>query len=251
MVFSIQHLVSYTFALQHFRYAFGILNRYRTNQHRLIFLMTFNDFCYHRVEFAVLALVDHVRHVQTLVWFVRRNLQNFQTVDFLEFLFFRLRSTCHTAKLAVHPEIVLEGDRSQRHALVLYFDLFLRFDRLVQPVAVSASSHQTAGKFIDDDNLITIHYIVYITAHNYICLERLDDMMVKCHMAMVIKVLNTKSAFSRSHALLCQSYRFHFNIYCKVFFSSQFLHEAVCSIIQFCRFLGLSGNNKRSPRFID
>ncbi|MNC62053.1 hypothetical protein D3C75_1120360 [compost metagenome] len=101
----------------------------------------------------------------------------------------------------------------------------------MQSITVTASSHQTAGEFIDNDNLVLIHYIINVTAHNYIRLERLYNVMIQRDIAVVIQVLNAKSALSRSHTLFGQSHGFHFNINGIILFRSQSLHETVCRIV--------------------
>src|SRR6266581_233319 len=57
---------------------------------------------------------------------------DFEPVDFLEFVGLGVGRAGHARELAVHAEVVLEGDRGERLVLALDLDVFLRLDRLVQ-----------------------------------------------------------------------------------------------------------------------
>ncbi|MNC52197.1 hypothetical protein D3C75_1015300 [compost metagenome] len=69
----------------------------------------------------------------------------------------------------------------------------------MQSITVAAPSHQTAGEFIDNNNLVLIHYVVNVAAHNDVRLERLNNVMIQGYIAVVIQVLNAKGTFCRSH----------------------------------------------------
>ncbi|MNW53969.1 hypothetical protein D3C74_315500 [compost metagenome] len=103
--------------------------------------MAFHDFLYNSFKLAILTLVYNVRHIDTLVRAVSRHLQHFETINFLEFFFLGFRCTGHTCQFAIHPEIVLERNSRERHALVLNLNSFLRFDRLMQTVTIAATRH--------------------------------------------------------------------------------------------------------------
>ncbi|MNW53119.1 hypothetical protein D3C74_306680 [compost metagenome] len=239
------------FAFQHFRYALGVLDGDRTDEHRLIFLITFYDFFYDCLELTVDALIDDVRHILALVWPVGRHLQHFEAVDFLKFLFLRLRRTSHPGQLAVHPEVVLEGDRGQRHALVLNLDAFFGFNGLVQTVAVTAALHDPAGEFVDDQHFVFRHDVIHVAAHDDVRFERLHYVVVQRNVFMVIQVINAEDAFRFGDPFFGQRNGLNFNVYGVIFFRRQGLYEPVSCIIQLGRFLSLAGNNERRPRFID
>jgi hypothetical protein len=59
-----------------------------------------------------------------------------QVVDLLELRRLRVGGAGHARQLAVHAEIVLEGDRGQGLVLVFDLDPLLGLQRLVQPLAV-------------------------------------------------------------------------------------------------------------------
>jgi hypothetical protein len=59
-------------------------------------------------------------------------------------------------ELAVHAEVVLEGDRGERLVLVLDLHAFLGLDRLVQAVGPAPARHQAAGELVDDDDFAVL-----------------------------------------------------------------------------------------------
>ena len=66
---------------------------------------------------------------------VRRDHDDVEVVDAPELLGFGLGGSGHPGQLVVHAEVVLEGDRGQRHVLAPDADAFLGLDRLVQTLA--------------------------------------------------------------------------------------------------------------------
>ena len=106
------------------------------------------------IDLVVAILTDHRQ--------VGRNDYGFQPINLLELIGFRIGRTGHTGKLAVHAEIVLEGDRGQRLVFILDRHTFLSFDRLVQPFRPAAAGHQASREFIDDDDLAILNDVVLI-----------------------------------------------------------------------------------------
>ena len=89
----------------------------------------------------VFRLVDDIWQVLTDGWLVSRDDVDIELINLIEFVFFRLGRTSHAGQLIVHAEVVLEGNRSQGLAFALDFDVFLRFDGLMEAIAVTAAEH--------------------------------------------------------------------------------------------------------------
>ena len=93
---------------------------------------------------------------------VGRNFHHVQLVDFPKFTSFRYGSTRHPRKFAVHSKVILKrnGGKSLRHCFNLH--IFLCLNSLVEPIAVTATIHNTAGLLINDHHLIVHHHILII-----------------------------------------------------------------------------------------
>ena len=59
----------------------------------------------------------------------------------MELLGFRDSSTCHTSKLLIHSEVVLESDTGKRRTLLLYLYALLSLNGLVESLGVSPTWH--------------------------------------------------------------------------------------------------------------
>ena len=100
----------------------------------------------------LLGLIHSIFKIHTLYRLVGRNLDNVHAVYITELFFLSKRRTRHTALLVKFIEQVLECDRRQRLALPAHFHMFLRLDRLMKPVGITAARHDTSGELIDDHN---------------------------------------------------------------------------------------------------
>jgi hypothetical protein len=89
----------------------------------------------------------------------------------------RLRRAGHAGELVVKAEIILDRDRRQRLRLPLDRDAFLRFDGLVQAIAPAAATHEAAGVFVDDDDLVVLHDVLHVLQVKRVGLEQLRDRM--------------------------------------------------------------------------
>ncbi len=133
MLFGVQDLVRQLFPLQQSGQQFGILDRGRADQHRLAALIAVLDILDYRLVFFLGGQVHLVHHVLADGRTVRRNDHRFQIVNLLELVGLGIRRSGHACQLAVHAEIILEGDRGQRLVLLLDRHTFLGFHRLMQP----------------------------------------------------------------------------------------------------------------------
>ena len=162
VLLGVEHLVRQLGLRQQVRDQLGVLDRRRAHQHRLAALVAVADVVDDRVVLFLGGLVDEVVVVLADGRLVGRDDHRFQAVDFLEFVGFGVGRAGHAGELAVHAEVVLEGDRRQRLVLALDLHAFLGLHRLVQAVAPAPARHQAAGEFVDDDDFAVLHHVVLV-----------------------------------------------------------------------------------------
>ncbi len=162
MLLGVQHLVRQLLLLQHAGDQLGVLDRRRADQHRLAALVAVADVADDRLELLAARLVDEVELVLADRRHVRRDDHRLEAVDLLELVGLGVGRPGHAGQLAVHPEVVLEGDRRERLVLALDRHALLRLDRLVQAVGPAPAAHQAAGELVDDDDFAVLHDVVLV-----------------------------------------------------------------------------------------
>ena len=131
---------------------------------------------------------------------VGRDLHNVHAVDILELALFRLGGTGHTGLLLVFVKVILEGDRSERPALTLDLDFLLGLDGLVQAVRIAASGHQTSGKFINDDDLVVLDHVIFVTRHQVMRLQRGIDVVQDLRVLGIAQIVLLEILLGLAHA---------------------------------------------------
>jgi len=126
---------------------------------------------HHFAELDGRRLVDDIWIVHTNHGLVRGDDQHIEIVDLRELLRLGLCSTRHPCQPSIHAEIVLEGDGGQSQAFSLYTDVFLGFDRLVQPFRIPAAVHEPAGELVYDDHIAIGHHVIAVTLKERLGLE--------------------------------------------------------------------------------
>jgi len=162
VLLGVQHLVGQLFLIQQLGQELGIFDGGGPHQHGLAPAIAFPDV---RDNGRVLFLgraIHLILQILPLHWPMGRNHHGLQTVDFHEFVSFRVGGTGHAGQLAVHAEVVLEGDGGQGLVLVLDFHPFLGFHGLMQAVGPAPSRHQTAGEFVHDDHFPVLHHVLLV-----------------------------------------------------------------------------------------
>ena len=250
MILGVQHVVDDIFFFQELADDFRLADRRRADEDRLARFVALFDFPDDGPVFGVLRLVDDVGQVLADSRLVRRNDVDVQLVNLVEFVFFRLSRTGHAGQLVVHAEVVLEGNRRQGLAFALYLDVFLRFDGLVEPVAVAAAEHEAARKFVDDDDFAVFDDIILIAVHHEAGPQGLNDQVVQIEVVVVEHILNAQhlfdlgdAAFRRRDGLLLFVHR--------VVFFFKGLDDVSQRIVQVRRFFSRSGNDERRTGFVD
>ena len=169
MILGVQHIVNDIFFLQEPADDFRLIDGSRADKDRLARSVSFLHFTDYGTVLGVLCFINDIGKVFADRRPVRRNDIDIELVNFIEFIFFRLCRTGHTGQFLIHTEIILEGNRCQGLAFTLDLDVFLRLNRLMQSVAVTAAEHEPARKFIDNNYFSVFDNIIFITMHHKIC----------------------------------------------------------------------------------
>ena len=173
----VQHVVLDLALLQELGELFRFLDRGGADQHRLAALLAILDQLDDRVVLLVGRAIDLVVGVVAQNRKVGRNLDHVELVDVHELGGFGHRRAGHAGELVVEPEIVLEGDRGERHVLRLDGDVLLGFERLMQAFGIAPAFHHAAGELVDDDDLAVLDDVVAVLLEQLVRLQRLVDVM--------------------------------------------------------------------------
>ena len=139
---------------------------------------------------------------------VRRYFDNVHAVNITELFFLCQSGTGHTGFFVIFIKEVLECDVRERLALSLDLHMFLCLDRLMQSVRITASRHDTSGKFIYDHDLIIFNHIILVTEHQIVRAQRQDDIVLDLKVFRIGKVFDLKEVLNLLYTLLGQVYDF-------------------------------------------
>ena len=209
MEFCVQDIVRNALLLEQLGQQLTLFNGYRTDQNRLTLGMALLNFCNRCTEFARFGAVYGIGIVFSCNLLVGRNLDDVQLINLAELIFLGQCRTGHTRQLAVHAEVVLERNRCQRLALALYLDMLLCLNRLMQTLVVASAEHQTAGVFIDNDNLAVTDDIVNVQLHDAVRTQRLIDVMCQRRVFRIRQIVHAEILLClfltnrRQHGGLC------------------------------------------------
>ena len=95
------------------------------------------------------------------------------------------RRAGHAGQLVVEPEVVLEGDRGEGHALALDAQALLGLDRLVEALAPAAAGHLAAGELVDDDDLAVLDDVVAVALVERVGAQRLLEVAGEARVGVV------------------------------------------------------------------
>ena len=184
----VEDVVLDPFLPQEFGEHFRLFNRNRPHQNWLAAILVFLDCLGDPAELVLDRLVEHVLLVGTQDRHVGRNGDDVHFVDVKKFSCFGRGGAGHPAKLRIHSEIVLEGDRS--HGLIFRLDLdaFLGFHRLVQPVRPTPSVHHPPGKLINDDDLVILDDVIDVALEHHVGLQALVKVMNDLRVFNIVEV---------------------------------------------------------------
>src|SRR5436190_11114865 len=182
VLLGVEHRVRQLGLLQQAREQLGVLDRRRADEHRLAARVAIADVLDYRLELLARRLVDEVELVLADGRQVGRDHNGLEAVDLLELVGLGVGRPGHARELAVHAEVVLEGDRGERLVLALDRHAFLRLHRLVQAIAPAPAGHEAPRELVDDDDFGRAVF------------ARLDDVML-------VAVVQVPRAQSRVHVV--------------------------------------------------
>ena len=120
---------------------------------------------------------------------MRRDHNNFETVNRLKLECFRVSGTGHAGQVVVEAEIVLESYRRDRLVLLLDRDTFFRFYRLVQAVTPATARHRAPGKLIDNNDFAVVNDVIDIALIHRMRAQCRIQVMQQLDIAGVIQAL--------------------------------------------------------------
>ena len=163
--------------LQHLGQHLGLLDRSGADQHRLHLGVGVFDLAHDGAHFFFHGPIDLVVLVAALDRQVGRNLDDDQLVDFRELVGLRRGGAGHSGELLVEAEIVLKGNRGERHVLRLNGHPFLRLERLMQPLGIAPPGHHAPGELVDNHDFIVADDVILVALEKLVRPQRLIEVM--------------------------------------------------------------------------
>ena len=169
--------------------------------------MALCNFVYDSFLFALDRRINHIGVVHPFYGAVCGNGHNVQRVNCSELVLFGHCGTCHTCKLCVKAEIVLERNRCVGLVLLFYLYFFLSFNRLMKSVGISSSVEHTACKFVYDKNFAVRSDDVFLAVmEQLVRFKSLLYMVVEFCVFDIAEVAYIKEAFRLLRALFGNGY---------------------------------------------
>ena len=197
----VQDLVLDAPPVEHLGEDLALLDRDRADEDGPALLGHLDDLVDERVELAGLVAEHEVRVVLADHLAVGGDGHHLEVVDLVELLGLGHRRTGHPGQLVVEPEVVLEGDRGQRHRLALDPQALLGLDGLVEALAPAPAGHLAPGELVDDDDLAVLDDVVAVALVERMRLERLLEVAGQGRVG-VVHVLDAEPALHLVDALL-------------------------------------------------
>ena len=201
MVAGVQHIVRHAHGLEHGGQGFGFLNGGCAHQNRLAALAGILDgFDDGGIFFAGRA-VDLIVFILAVNGHVGRDVDDLKLVDVHELVGFGGGRAGHARQLFVKPEIILEGDRGERHVFRLDGGVLLGFEGLVQAFRIAPSRHHAPGELVDDDDLIVLDDVVLVALEQLVGAQRLLHVVDDGDVLRVVKIVALQHSGSAKNLL--------------------------------------------------
>ena len=250
VVFGVEHVVGNAFLFQHCGKLLAFFHRNGADKHGLSALVAFN---YIRDEISQLCFARGIKHVVVVLSYHRLVGGNFHYVEIVNIVELRLLRLCrtrHAAQFFVHTEQILEGDCGKSFVFLLYADVFLCLDCLVQPLIVTPALHDAPRELVHYFDLALVHDIVVVALHDENRFERLIYIVVKLCAFHVAEIVHLEKPFrlgnaarGKTHSLVL--FVFHGVILLLVLLVVALAHNGGKLS------LALAADNQRSARFVD
>ena len=66
----------------------------------------------------------------------------------------------------------------------------------MKSVRITASRHDTSGKFINDQDLIIFYYIILVTEHQIMCTQCQNDVVLDLQVLGISEVINVEESLN-------------------------------------------------------
>ena len=251
VLLGVEDVVLDAMLLQNLAQRFGFLDGNRSHQHGPADFVEFPDLFQNRIELFFFRAVNDVGEIVPDHGLVGGDHHDFEFVDGLKLGGFRVRGSSHACKLIVHAEIILKGDARQGLVFVFDLDALFGFQRLMQPVAVTAAGHHAAREFVDDHDLAFLDDVVHFVSEDRVGFERLLCAVQGLDVFGVVQVFDVELAFQFRDAVFRQSGGPGFLVHLVMLFFLQTGHHSVDFVVFVRRFLGGAGNDQRRAGFVD
>ena len=116
--------------------------------------------------------------INTCHRFIGGNRYHIHAVNVTELFFLGEGGTGHAGFLLKFIKEVLEGNGGQSLALTFHLYMLFRLDCLMQTVGITASRHDTSGKFIDNQYFPVFYHIILVTEHEVVGTESQNDIVL-------------------------------------------------------------------------
>ncbi len=106
-----------------------------------------------------------------------------------------LRRAGHARNLAVHPEVVLDGDLRVGARFFLNKHAFLGFDGLVEPPVVASAMQNTPRKLVHDEHLVVFNHVILVFSEERPGLQGLLKVVHQADILGAIQILYADGRF--------------------------------------------------------
>src|SRR5579884_2380579 len=171
--------------------------------------------------------------------------------DRLELRLLGLGRAGHPRQLAVHPEVVLEGDGGEGLALLLDPHPLLGLDGLVEAVAVPPPEHQPARELVHDDDLPVLHHVLHVPAEQGVGPQRLLGVVHQLDVPGVREVVHAQHLLERLDALLREGRGPELLVHVVVALRGEAGDEPRKLVVQLRGLLHLAGDDEGRARLVD
>ena len=171
VLLGVEHLVTNTALVEQPREQLALFNTYCSDKDRLPGLVFALNIVDHGREFCCFSLENKIWLICTNHFTVRRDRHNGKVVRVHQFGSLSLRSSRHSRKLFVHPEIVLQRHRCQCLIFFLDLDAFFCLNCLVDAFAPATTLEDAACELIDNHYFTILNDVVLIAVIQHGCLQ--------------------------------------------------------------------------------